>query len=522
MRICDPARWHPLSTPTQGARLGVLVILVALLAAACSSLPRDRDPGEPSDAFGPAQEGPLAEFSEACREKVSEDESCFLLLDRNDEDLWWRLALIDSAQVSLDLQTFIWARDFSGQLLISRMLKAADRGVRVRLLIDDFPTRGRDREIAVLDQHPNMEIRLWNPANQRRLGRKLEYLVRLRELNHRLHNKVLIADNRAVISGGRNIADAYFGLSGRYNFFDLDLLTAGPVVPVVSNMFDRYWNSPHAVPGVNFHRRASEIELSAVKNQLQELLENAALSDVVDIAPQDWRERLLQGSEDMVAGRAEVIYDKPGEREPSQDALIGLQRFVRQAQYEVLSLNPYLVPGEPFFAEAQQLEERGVNMAIMTNSLGSTNQPIVHDAYSQTRLPMLRAGVDVYEMKYQGGMQRELDTPPIESDFVSLHAKAVVLDRRHVFIGSFNFSPRSRNLNTEMGILVDSQMFGEQVAQVMERSMSKDNAWRLKENEGGELRWVSEDGKLTTQPSQNFWRRIQNGLFGLFPLEQHL
>lgn len=507
---------------TTRIRVLLLLVIAAAVTAGCRSLPRDFEPGDSTYALEPAGEGLLADFSRACEKRVADDESCFLLLDRNDEDLWWRLALIDSARTSLDLQTFIWARDFSGRLLITRMLKAADRGVRVRLLVDDFPTRRRDREIAVLDQHPNVEIRLWNPGSQRQLGRNLAFLARLRELNHRLHNKVLIADNRVVISGGRNLADAYFGLSDSYNFFDLDLLTAGPVVEPVSGMFDRYWNSPQAVPGVNFHRRASAEEISSVQADLQRALEASTLNEIVAIAPQDWAERFERGKSEMVPGRGEVIYDKPGEREPSQDALIGLQRFFRQAQREVKVLNPYLVPGEPFFAEAQLLEERGVDMAIMTNSLGSTNQPIVHEAYARTRVPMLQAGVDVYEMKYLGGMQHELDTPPVASAFVSLHAKAAVLDREHVFIGSFNFSPRSRNLNTEMGILVHSPEFGEAVATVMDRAMAPDNAWRLRTDENGEMSWESADGTLTSQPSQSFWRRFQNGIFSLLPVEQHL
>jgi len=287
-------------------------------------------------------------------------------------------------------------------------------------------------------------------------------------------------------------------------------------------MFDRYWNSPQAIPGVNFHSLASVDEISSVRADLHRALEASTLSEIVTIVPQDWTERFERGMSEMVPGRGEVIYDKPGEREPSQDALIGLQRFFRQAQREVLVLNPYLVPGEPFFAEAQLLEERGVNMAIMTNSLGSTNQPIVHKAYARTRVPMLQAGIDVYEMKYQGGMQHGLDTPPISSAFVSLHAKAAVLDREHVFIGSFNFSPRSRNLNTEMGILVHNPEFGEMVATVMDQVMAPDNAWRLRLDENGELSWESADGTLTSQPSQSFWRRVQNGIFGLFPVEQHL
>jgi putative cardiolipin synthase len=498
------------------------IALAAVVSVACSSLPGDIEAGDPSHALTPAADGLLADFSQGCEARVAADESCFLLLDRNNEDLQWRLALIDSAQVSIDLQTFIWANDFSGRLLISRMLKAAERGVRLRLLVDDFPTRGRDRAIAALDQHPNVEIRMWNPGNQRRLGRNLSFLANLRELNHRLHNKVLIADNRAVISGGRNIADGYFGLMERYNFFDLDLLAVGPVVAPTSDMFDRYWNSPQAVPGVNLHRRASADEIPAIKAELQRTLNASPHSETFAIQPQDWTRRVEQGMSAMVPGRAEVIYDKPGELAPSQDALVGLQRFFRQAQRQVLALNPYLVPGEPFFTEAQALEERGVDMAIMTNSLGSTNQPIVHEAYARTRIPMIESGVDVYEMKYMAAMQSELDTPPVKSEFVSLHAKAAVLDREHVFIGSFNFSPRSRNLNTEMGILVHSPEFGEQVAVVMERAMAPENAWRLRMDENGDLSWESADGTLTSQPSQSFWRRFQNGIFGLFPVEQHL
>jgi putative cardiolipin synthase len=393
--------------PGWAAAAGILAV-TALGLAGCRSLPQDFEPGEPGFAFDPASEGPLAEMSLAFEEQAG-DHSGFLLLDRNDESLWWRLAVIDSATESLDLQTYLWARDFSGQLIAARMQRAADRGVRVRVLVDDFLTRGRDRSMAALDQHPNIEIRVWNPGRQRRLGRNLEYLVRLRELNHRLHNKVLIADNRVVISGGRNIADAYFGLSSSYNFWDLDLLAVGPVVPPTSAMFDRYWNSPQAVPGRIFHRRASENDIPAVTKRRRSAMEASSLSDIVPIDPQDWSERLGQAVDKLIPGDAEVIYDKPGELQPSQHALVGLQRFMREAQREVLAANAYLVPGEPFFEEAARLEAKGVHMAIITNSLGSTNQTIVHHAYARSRMPMMAAGVDVFEMKYHPAMQRVLD-----------------------------------------------------------------------------------------------------------------
>ncbi len=497
-----------------------LLLLVAA-AAGCRSLPRDIEPGAPSHALDPPQVGALADMAADCEDRFR-SQSCFLLLDGNQDDLYWRLALIDSARVSIDVQTYLWRRDFSGRLLFSRVLDAAERGVRVRLLVDDFLTRRVDRVIAALDHHPNIEIRLWNPGRQRQAGRNLDFLFRLRELNHRLHNKVLIVDNLAVIAGGRNIADAYFGLSESYNFFDLDLLGVGPLLPAVSGMFDDYWNNPQAVPGVTFYGRATDADIPDVKTTLRSSIEDAPLSSIVPVAPRTWEERFTAGRAAMVPGTAEVIYDRPGEREPSQDALIGLQRFFRQADEEVLGANAYLVPGEPFFEEARALEDRGVHMAIVTNSLGSTNQTIVHHAYSRARRPMLEAGVEVFEMKYQGGMQRELDTPPIESAWVGLHAKAAVIDRKRVFIGSFNFSPRSRNLNLELGILVDSPEFGAQVGAVMDRVMAPDNAWQLALDESGRLAWISEAGTLTRQPAQSFWRRVQNGIFGLFPLEQHL
>jgi putative cardiolipin synthase len=500
----------------------VLALPVAFLIAGCASLPGEIAPPEVSNALPPAQHGHIAAFASSCVERSAVGESCFLLLDDNVEDLRWRLALIDSAQNSIDIQTFIWARDFSGRLLASRVLAAADRGVRVRLLVDDFPTARSDRVIAVLDQHPNIYVRIWNPSRQRLIGRNLEYLVRLRELNHRLHNKVLVADNRAVISGGRNIADAYFGLSERFNFLDIDLLATGPVVPTVSAMFDRYWNSPQAVSGINFHSRASAEEIDTLRKERRQFLEASPLSAAVPVLPREWGARFDWALELVVAGKADVIYDKPGEPEPSQGALFGIQQWVRDARQEVLALNPYLVPGEQFFEESARLEARGVDMAIMTNSLGSTNQTIVHEAYARTRLPMLQSGIRLFEMKYQPDTHRELDTAPVRSSWVGLHAKCAVLDREQVFVGSYNLSPRSRNLNTEMGILVYSEALGAQLAAVIERAMAPENAWEVKLDAAGELAWVSAQGTLTRQPYQNFWRRIKSGLFGLFPVEQHL
>lgn len=505
-------------------KAGFLSITLTLLLSAtgCRSLTPEIYENEPSVAFPPAETGPLVDFTAEVLEGYAEDESGFILVENNRLDFDWRLAMVDSARETLDLQTYLWRGDFGGGVLITRMYAAAERGVRVRLLVDDFVLRGQDRFIASLNAHPNIEIRVWNPGTNRQLGRNLEFLVRLRELNHRLHNKVLIADNRVALSGGRNISNEYYGISDRFNFLDIDVLAMGPVVPPVSDMFDRYWNSDHAVSAARFHRRGSLEDLPRMVEQRRDRLHRSNLSDIFGVDVTEWDEFLAAQVDEAVPGKAEVIYDKVYELQPSQHTKIGLLDFFRQAEEEALIMSPYLVPGEAFFEEAAKLEERGVDMSIMTNSLGSTNQSIVHAAYARTRIPMLDSGLDVFEMKYQAAMKEVLDTAPIESRWVGLHAKCAVLDRKHVFIGSYNLTPRSANLNTEMGLFIDSDELGAQLADVMSEAMAPDNSWQLKLSEEGQLRWISEDGKLVRQPNRNFLRSVQSGIFGLFPLEQHL
>jgi putative cardiolipin synthase len=498
--------------------LGLLVTLVT----GCRSLPRDFDPPEPTHALDPPPAGGLARFADACAPRLGPDESGFLLLERGDEALRWRLALIDSAARSVDVQTFLWRGDFAGRLLIDRLAAAAERGVRVRLLVDDWYLRHKDRMVAAFDDHPNVEIRIWNPGRSRELGRTLEYAARLSELNHRMHNKAFIADNLVVISGGRNNADEYYGLSDQYNFLDVDVLGVGPVARGVSAMFDRYWNSHQAVPASIFDARASVEHLPRELARRRAALERSPLREAYPIERQEWGELLAATAPAVVPATVEVIYDVPGVREPSQDALFGLERFLDRAGEEVLMLNPYLVPGSSFVEAMGVKVERGVRVAILTNSLGSNDQTIVHGAYSRRRRPLLVSGVDLYEMRHDAAMKAELDTPPATSSFVGLHGKVVVLDRRDVFIGSFNLDPRSKNLNTEMGLLVHSDVLAGRLADHVSRAMAPDNAWRLGLDENGRLGWESSDGTISRQPAQSFWQRFQSGFFGVLPIEEHL
>ncbi len=502
--------------------LFTIVACAIATATGCRSLPRSWDPPEPTYAVAPTAEGPLAEFAQACSERLETDQSGFMFVKKSSEALRWRLALVDSAHSTIDVQTFLWRGDDSGRLLMYRIKLAADRGVRARLLVDDWMLRGKDHVIAALNDHPNIEIRIWNPGRNRELGRKLEFLTRLSELNYRMHNKLFVVDNQAAISGGRNIGDEYFGLSKNYNMLDLDLLAVGPIVEQASQMFDRYWNATQAAPARIFDRGASVDDLPRLMAPRLEQLRASPIREVFGLDPQDWDDLLADAATSMISADAEVIYDRPGEREPSQDALFGLQRFFQRAKREVISLNPYLVPSEAFLEEARRLEEAGVDMAIMTNSLGSNNMTVVHHAYARTRRPMIQAGVDVHELRWDGDIKAEIDTPPIESQFICLHAKAVVIDRRDVFIGSFNFSPRSRNLNTEMGLLVHSSELGEQVADYLSKCIAPENAWQVHIGADGGLLWESRDGTLTSQPSQSFWQEFGNVIYSFLPVEEHL
>jgi putative cardiolipin synthase len=287
-------------------------------------------------------------------------------------------------------------------------------------------------------------------------------------------------------------------------------------------MFDRYWNSPQAAPASIFHAGAGLHLFDKLLGRGLRKLERSPYREVFPLEPGDWYERLRTIEAAMIPATFEVLYDRPGVREPSQDTMFGLQRFFDQAEEEVLTINPYVVPGDAFAAGVKEVVDRGVRFALLTNSLGSTNQTIVNSAYAKRRRPMIEAGVELHELRHEGAIKADVDTPPVQSSFLALHAKAAVLDREHVFVGSYNFSPRSRDLNTEMGLLVHSPELGAQLADVLTRAMAPENAWRVTLDGDGRLRWSSSDVEVTSQPAQNFWRRIENGIFGLLPIEDHL
>ena len=500
---------------------------LALGILGCASLPEDFPRGAPGYAAAPQPGGPLAVLEAALDERIGPNQSGFALLDSNEQGLRWRLALIDSALHSIDLQYYVWWDDESGNLLMKRVIEAADRGVKVRLILDDLTTiledethpKLRDAGNALVDAHPNIEIRLFNAWRGRDLAaRAADTLNRMERINHRMHNKLLVVDNRAAILGGRNVGNEYFGLSPHFNFRDLDVLGIGPTARQASGVFDRFWNSEWVVPvgalGIESSREELRREYAPMRRKL------AGSPSLARFPPdrQDWSAALADLPGRMHAGQSLVHTDTPDGDALTHHMPRAIRGLVAGAQREVLVTNAYIIPDDASVGDVRAAVARGVRVRVLTNSLASHDVPAVNSHYKQWRKPLLEAGVDLHEMRPDAAVQPLLaDTPPTKAEFMGLHVKAMAIDRQRVFIGSMNLDPRSAAINSEMGVIVDSPGLAEELARAMERDMAHDNAWRLTLDASGHVRWTAGDQVLTTQPARNAWQRIEDLIFMAFP-----
>ena len=502
-----------------------VICLSVLLLQACASpsLKQEivRDP--PGFALPPATHGPLAELALSVTSQHGEHHSGFHLLDESHEGLAWRLALIDSAVSSLDIQTYLWHPDSSGRLLVDRALRAAERGVKVRLLVDDLLTIGLDQAIYELHRLPNVEFRLFNPWEDRTLvARAGEMLVNMERLNTRMHDKLLIADGRAAVVGGRNLGDQYFGLSADYNFHDLDVLGFGDIARQSNAMFDHFWNSEWVVSAKNLDL---EHDPEFARQQLQNMRAGVALDQTLSAfprEPRDWSEELAALRKDLRIGTSELVFDATNEGEIARNVYAGLFGMLNQAQQELLITNAYIIPGQLAIDRLQEMTARGVDVRILTNSLASLDVPAVNSHYKPWRDDILKAGARLYEMRADAAIQSSLvEVPPTRAEFVGLHTKAFVIDRRLSFIGSMNFDPRSANINTEAGAFIDSPELAADLVAIMQRDMAPENAWQVLLDEDGDPYWVNSDETVHRQPARSFSQRIMDLVFKMFPEEQY-
>jgi len=433
-----------------------------------------------------------------------------------------RVLLATAAERSIDAQYYIWHDDVTGRLLLDALCKAADRGVRVRLLLDDNNTGGFDATIATLAAHRNIFVRLFNPLVNRH-ARWTNYLFDFSRVNHRMHNKSFTVDGEVTIIGGRNIGDEYFDAGTAVAFTDLDVMAVGPVVGEVEDSFDLFWNSASAhpalaiVPGVGLDTASSVLAAlaatptdPAAKSYLEALRESELVTGLL-------AQRLAFEWADV-----RLVGDDPQKVFRSDRELLLLPRLLEitgqpQSQFDVVS--PYFVPGDLGTANLSALAQRHVHIRFLTNSLASNDVAAVHAGYAKRRKPLLRAGLKMYELKPR---RAESGPQPKGGSSAALHAKTFQIDGRHAFIGSFNFDPRSARLNTELGFAIDSPQLAGQLRSFFDTEVPE-LAYEVVLNKDGDLEWheASPEGSKVylTEPGSSAWRRGSVRLLSVLPID---
>ena len=504
-----------------------ILLYFVLLSAGCTTLPTA--PPQPIvNSLPPAESGVITAISKRITSKLNQNESAYLLLSRNDDALNWRLALADHATASIDAQYFIWQNDASGNLLFDRLLKAADRGVRVRLLVDDIWLAANDNVIATIDNHPNFDIKIFNPTYARHaVTGFLEFTAYFQELNRRMHNKLFIVDNRMAIVGGRNIGNAYFGLSEKYNFRDLDVLTTGPVVEEISEAFDDYWNAKLAYPGYLMSNKVSTDDVELLRQGVKKILEeDRDLLASYSLAPRDWSKEMKQLTHRMHSGEGHFLQDDPIVVHGEEIKLIDmLDTLAEPTHEELMVVSPYLIPVGNMLQNMAELNKEGVEVKVLTASMASNNHTVAHSHYKKYRRRILDTGTELYEFRHDPSpaIRAKADIQPVESNFISLHVKAMVGDRQRCFIGSLNLDPRALVINTENGLYIESPELSQELASMFDTMMLPENAWRVYlDKEEQTLRWQSSKGTVDIQPARSFGQRISDFFFRLLPIESQL
>ena len=438
-----------------------------------------------------------------------------------------RVLLLDAAERSIDIQTYIFHADDTGTLMFERLLRAADRGVRVRLLLDDNNIVGLDPLLALLDAHANIEVRLFNPHANRGF-RLLGFATDFSRLNRRMHNKSFTVDNQAAVVGGRNIGDEYFQAGQGTTFADLDVLTIGGAVQEVSNVFDRYWNSASAYPAASILAGVQAADAQALCEQVRRIQASPDAA-VYGQAVADSRkvQELLTGRAQIEWARARLVYDEP-EKVSNPTDRVDLQMLPRleatlgKPLTELDLVSPYFVPGAAGTLALQTLAKRGVRVRVLTNSLAATDVTAVHAGYAKWREDLLRAGVKLLELKSSAGAGTEPDKVKSGaggSTKASLHAKTFGVDRQRMFVGSFNLDPRSARLNTEMGMVIDSPLFATDLAGALDR-LPAGTAYELRLSPDGQVEWVDTGTTVhTTEPQSGLARRALVKLLSWLPIE---
>lgn len=523
-----------------------LPVLVAAGIGGCASLPPGSEFArtESSAVTDPQQSALGRVFTR--EQQAHEPDSAFRIVGVGADGFLLRMQLIRAAERTLDLQYFIFQGDNTGRLLTEAVLHAADRGVRVRILIDDAETENGDEQITLLEAHPLIQIRYFNPFAYRghiALIRALEFAVHHPRLDYRMHNKLLAADNALAMIGGRNIGDAYFQIDPDGQFADDDVFAAGPIVAQLSATFDEFWRSPLSIPvealsGPATTQAALGDHRKELRNDDHQLLAQGA-DYATRVATGEPLASLLAGRLPLVWAPVVLVCDSPDKKSVEDGDMIGrlmsrkVAREVGNVQEELLMITPYLIPGKEGMKLLADLRRRNVRVRVLTNSLESSTVLLAQSGYMRYRIPLLTEGVELYEIRSLIGNTRGSgQTVAISrAGNYSLHAKLFVFDRKKIFIGSMNFDQRSLHLNTEIGLIIDSPVLAQQVAGRFEAMIKPANAYEvlLRATTGGaapELLWrTEEDAKMVeyeTEPARSAWQRFEATTLTLLPIDREL
>lgn len=511
------------------ARLGALACAGLLLLAGCASLPslQGRTESTTLSNTGNTRLGQALEPLSAANPGKS---AIYPLLDARDA-FAARAHLAQVAERSLDVQYYIWHKDMTGTLLLDALRAAAERGVRVRLLLDDNNTAGLDPVLAALDAHPNIEVRLFNPFALRS-PRWLGYLTDFRRANRRMHNKSYTADNQVTIIGGRNVGDEYFGATGGVLFSDLDVMAAGPVVRAVSGDFDLYWQSLSSYPVALLLPPADPRALADLAAQREALAQQQAMADYNRaLRESPFVRDLSQARLQLEWAPTRMVSDDPakglGRAPPDSLVRDKLKAIIGEPAARVSLVSPYFVPSDSGVAIFTDLARRGVDIEILTNSLEATDVAAVHAGYAKRRHALLAAGVRLHELRrLSPGFGRE----PVRgsmgsSSATSLHAKTFAVDQARLFVGSFNFDQRSVHLNTEMGFVIDSPALAQKVHDAFVLRVPED-AYQVTLEDHGRLVWTEQRNgqqlRHDSEPGTTGWQRFWVWLLSLLPIDSLL
>jgi putative cardiolipin synthase len=476
--------------------------------------------------------------------------SAFRLISAGADGFQARMQMIDAAERTLDLQYFIFRGDETGRMLTDQLVRAADRGVRVRLLVDDGDTVPGDEQILRLLAYPTAEVRIFNPSSYRghgRLRRRLNFLLHARRLDYRMHNKLLVVDGAVALIGGRNIGNQYFQVDPESQFADDDVFTAGPIVSQLSGTFDEFWNSDLAIPAQAL-AGAGRKGTGIIAHTEHEPATQASRTQPVASAGIDYAALktggpyagIISGSLPLVWAHVQLVYDSPHKKSVASGSLPGQQiagavvNSVRQVQSELLMVTPYFIPAADELQSLKDLRERQVRVRVLTNSLESTTEIAAQSGYDHYRVPLLKDGVELYEIRSLLGNVRGSGETKKVSRYgnYALHAKMYVFDRQKLFIGSMNYDQRSKRINTEIGLIIDSKELAQQMALRFDAMVKPVNCYTLALNPAAapgnspRLVWrTEEDGQAieyTREPARSRWQRAEVRLLSLLPLDSEL